>query len=236
MIQLNNVCKAFTNKKQRIKVLDCLNLQVNTGEMIAIMGRSGAGKSTLLNIMAGLEHVDEGQYFFHDEALSSKGREALATFRREKIGFIMQHYPLIDTKNVTENVALPLLYGKHPKKDAMSQAKKMLANLDIGYLEDQSIETLSGGEAQRVAIARALIQDPELILADEPTGSLDEEAEKDILDLCVHLNRAGKTFIIVTHDSVVAERCHKIYKLEDGRCLESPTGLIKKPLKSDDTC
>ncbi|WP_350344574.1 ABC transporter ATP-binding protein [Proteinivorax tanatarense] len=220
MIKLDNVSKSFSNKGQKIKVLSNFNLKIKCGEMISIMGRSGSGKSTLLNIIAGLEKIDEGQYIFNNENLSSKGPAELAVFRREKIGFILQNYPLIDTKNVIENVALPLQYGKASKKEALKQAKKMLANLDISYLENKSVDTLSGGEAQRVGIARALIKDPEVILADEPTGSLDEDTEKEILDLLVHLNNQGKTMVIVTHDSSVAEKCKSKYKIENGRCIK----------------
>lgn len=145
----------------------------------------------------------------------------MAQFRRQKIGFILQHYPLIDSKNVFDNVALPLRYGKYPKKEIKARIKQQLLALGLDHLEERWPEMLSGGEAQRVAIARALIQQPELILADEPTGSLDEASEEEILTLFKELNQQGKTVILVTHDRRVAETCHKIYYIRDGICVSS---------------
>jgi putative ABC transport system ATP-binding protein len=220
VIQVQELKKSYTVGKRKIEVLKGIDLQVNKGDMIAIMGRSGSGKSTLLNILAGLDRADSGMYLYDEERISDKKLDELAYFRRQKIGFILQNYPLIDSKNVFDNVALPLRYSKHSRQDIEDKVSQMLSALGIAHLPDRWIDMLSGGEAQRVAIARALIQQPELILADEPTGSLDEETEKEILALCKELNQQGKTIIVVTHDQQVASICHKVYHVRDGRCVQ----------------
>lgn len=222
MIQLKEIKKTYFMGKQQIEVLKGIDLEVNKGEMIAIMGRSGSGKSTLLNILAGLDKPDHGIYLYQQETIHEKTLNDLAEFRRKRIGFILQNYPLIDSKNVFDNVALPLKYSNIPKKEMTDKVTTMLSTLRIEYVQSRSVDMLSGGEAQRVAIARALIQQPELILADEPTGSLDEESETEILALCKQLNDEGKTLIIVTHNPHVAEICHKKYKIHDGKLIMMP--------------
>ncbi len=220
MIEVKALEKSYTIGKKKVDILKGIDLEVNRGEMIAIKGRSGAGKSTLLNILAGLDQADRGVYWYDGERISDKTLNELAHFRRQNIGFILQHYhPLIDSKNVFENVALPLQYGNYAKKEIEQRVEELLSTLGINHLIDRWPEMLSGGEAQRVAIARALIQQPELILADELTGSLDDESEKDILALCKQLNEHGKTIIIVTHDQQVASICHQTYSIQNGKCI-----------------
>ncbi|UTR16944.1 ABC transporter ATP-binding protein [Salipaludibacillus sp. LMS25] len=216
MIQLENIQKSYKNNP----VLSGFNLNVSEGEMIAIMGRSGVGKSTLLNILAGLEKADKGKYLYKNQSIHKKNINSLATFRRDNIGFILQNYPLIDSKNVFDNIALPLKYSKVPKDIIHHKVTKILIELEIIDCKDKGPTMLSGGQAQRVAIARALIQDPELILADEPTGSLDEESEENVMSLCEDLNNKGKTVIIVTHDREVAEKCRQIYYIKNGECVQ----------------
>lgn len=184
--------------------------------MLAIMGRSGAGKSTLLHILAGLEKPNGGSYYFQDKDITQLSYKELALFRKNNIGFILQNHALIEDKNIFDNVALPLLYGKASKKEIYSKVLKILQEMGLEDKVDQYPSELSGGEAQRIAIARALINDPDLILADEPTGSLDEETEQTILNLFTQLNRIGKTFILVTHDETVANVCNRVIRLKDG--------------------
>lgn len=232
MIQLKGLCKSYLDGKKKLEVLKGIDLDVKKGDMIAIMGRSGSGKSTLLNILAGLEQIDSGEYVYDQERINDKSLNELADFRRRKIGFILQNYPLIDSKNVFDNVALPLRYSKQSKKEIHEKVTNLLSSLHIEHLKDRWIDMLSGGEAQRVAIARALVQNPELILADEPTGSLDEKSEKEVLTLCKTLNEQGKTLILVTHHPQVASICQKTYTIRDGECFLSEN-IAEQVLNSD---
>lgn len=218
MIKIKNLSKCYSIGNTKIDVLKNINLEVNQGEMIAIMGRSGSGKSTLLNILAGLLKADGGTYFYDEENMNKMGLEQSANFRRRNIGYVVQDSALIDSKNVFDNIALPLRYSKSSKKDIEKKVAFVLAALEIKNLQYNSVDTLSGGELQRVAIARALIQNPKLILADEPTGSLDEQTEDEVLSLFKDLNQQGKTIIIVTHNQQVADMCHKTYSIKNGEC------------------
>ncbi|CCC86237.1 methionine import ATP-binding protein metN (plasmid) [Paenibacillus polymyxa M1] len=219
MIQIKNLRKYYSVGNRKIDVLKDINLEVNQGDMIAIMGRSGSGKSTLLNIMAGLLKAEGGTYFYGNENVNEMSLEQSANFRRKNIGYVVQNSALIDSKNVFDNIALPLRYTKSSKADIDKKVAFVLAALDIKPLQYNSIDTLSGGELQRIAIARALIQNPKLILADEPTGALDEQTEIEVLSLFKELNQQGKTIIIVTHNQQVAERCHKIYSIKNGELV-----------------
>ncbi|MEI3614840.1 ABC transporter ATP-binding protein [Pseudogracilibacillus sp. SO30301A] len=216
LIQLKNIQKSY----KKNSVLKGLNLEVEQGEMIAIMGRSGVGKSTLLNIIAGIDKPDKGAYLYKNQPIHNQSINSLASFRRDNIGFILQNNPLIDSKNVFNNIALPLEYSRVSKEMIQKKVTNVLTNLEILNCKDKYPSMLSGGEAQRVAIARALVQDPEVILADEPTGSLDEESEENVMNLCQELNKEGKTVIIVTHDRRIAEKCEKIYNIKNGKCAE----------------
>ncbi|MGC5326768.1 ABC transporter ATP-binding protein [Brevibacillus sp. SYSU BS000544] len=224
MININGLKKSYLVGTKPFEVLRGIDLEVKSGDMIAIMGRSGSGKSTLLNIIAGLDKCENGTYLYNDQNVSNMNHSELANFRKKNIGFILQNYALIDSKNVFQNVALPLYYSKKSKKEIQEKVEHTLLLLGIEELMYKSIEMLSGGEMQRVAIARALIQDAELILADEPTGSLDEQTEKEILSIFKDLNKQGKTIIIVTHDQQVADICHKTYLIKEGRCLAVTMG------------
>ncbi|PFU79033.1 peptide ABC transporter ATP-binding protein [Bacillus cereus] len=216
MIKLINLEKTYTVGKKQHYVLRGIDLIVERGEMLAVMGRSGAGKSTLLHILAGLEKTNSGSYYFQEKNITNLNYKELALFRKNNIGFILQNHALIEDKNIFDNVALPLLYGKASKSEIRSKVLKILQELGLEDKIDQYPSELSGGEAQRIAIARALINDPDLILADEPTGSLDEDTERTILNLFTQLNRLGKTFILVTHDETVANICNRVIRLKDG--------------------
>ena len=212
MIKLTEINKSYKMRH----VLDGLNLEVKTGESIAIQGRSGSGKTTLINILAGLLTAYHGDYYFEDGKMTNLSDGKRAKFRREKIGIITQHFDLLEDRNVKANILLGLAHLKLGRKDRKEKVKKMLDYMGLAGYERKRIGELSGGEKQRVAIARALIKEPKIIIADEPTGSLDEETRDQILDLFKKMMTDGAQFIIVTHDDDVAKICEKVYDLKKG--------------------
>ncbi|MGE7998687.1 ABC transporter ATP-binding protein [Lysinibacillus sp. NPDC093190] len=216
MITLTKLKKSYSIGKRNQDVLKEINLTVKKGEMLAIKGRSGTGKSTLLHILGGLEQATSGNYYFYDTDITELSYKETTSWRKENIGFILQNYALIEEKNIFDNVSLPLLYSKKSKGEVKSKVFSLLKQLGLEDKAFQYPRELSGGQAQRVAIARALINEPELILADEPTGSLDEETEKLILNIFKKINQEGKTFILVTHDETVSAICDRIVKIKDG--------------------
>lgn len=215
IIEVSNLCKNFKDGRAKKSILQNLNLNVNTGQTIAITGRSGCGKTTLLNIIGCLLEFNSGSLIIDGINISSLSSDKLADYRKETFGFITQNFNLLDDRNVFENVALPLYYGSVKKDIIKENVKNMLAALNISSLEKKSITTLSGGEKQRVAIARALIKQPKIILADEPTGALDEKTEQDILNIFSNLKKNGITLIIVTHNEKVTKYCDVVYELKD---------------------
>lgn len=217
MITLKDLRKSYEVGERQVDVLNGLDLEIKQGDMLAIMGRSGSGKSTLLNILAGLDTADSGVYQYKQVYISEMNGNQRAQFRKKHIGFIVQNFALIDSKNVFENIALPLRYSKLSRGEIRDRVDRVLADLRITELQSKAVDTLSGGEMQRVAIARALIQNPDLILADEPTGALDEQTEAEILDIFAKLNQQGKTLVVVTHDQVVANYCQQIYYMQEGK-------------------
>ena len=216
LIKFKQVSKAFESGKQSKQVLNEIDLTIKENELVMITGRSGSGKTTLLNIIAGLDKPTSGSYFYKDIDITKKNYKQLASFRQHRIGIILQNYPLIDEKNVLENVRIPLWNSGLTQEE---KNRRVIKLLDYVGLEDKLSaypKELSGGEAQRVATARALINDPHCILADEPTGSLDEESEQIIFDLLSDLHRRGKTIIIVTHNKELAEQGQRQIQLHNG--------------------
>lgn len=221
MIQCKDLCKDFyLSNKRIVHVLKGIDFHVNKGEMVAIKGASGSGKSTLLHILGCLDRPSSGTYSLNGEDTKRLSQGRLAILRNQKIGFVMQHFSLIEDENALKNVEVPLYFSREPQRYIKEKALIQLQNLGIEHLAQTEVCKLSGGEKQRVAIARALIRDPELILADEPTGALDSENTKRIMEIFANLHAQGKTILIVTHEDDVASRCEKTMIIQDGMITE----------------
>lgn len=221
ILALNNIYKNYGKDNNEVKALRSIDFQVEKGELIAIMGPSGCGKSTLLNILGCIDSPSKGEYFIDGNLIDFRKINSLSEIRNMKISFIFQNFALIKEVTVLENVMLPLKFRSMKYKDKLNAAKKYLAELDILELEKKYVDELSGGQQQRVAIARALTQETEIILADEPTGALDEENNIKIMKILRELNeKHGKTIIIVTHNSFVAGYCKRILHMKDGEWVK----------------
>ena len=210
MIELKNITKKFENKT----VFANFNLQIDQNEMVAIIGPSGSGKSTLLNILGLIDKVDDGDYQF-EQYINIKPNSRLAQkIIREKISYLFQNFALIEEDTVLQNLLLALKYVKQSKKEKTEIITAALQKVGLSEYLNSKIYELSGGQQQRIAVARAIIKPSELVLADEPTGSLDSKNRDEIIKLLLELNDAGKTVIVVTHDSHVAEKCHRVLELK----------------------
>lgn len=215
LIELNNICKSFKTGDRTTTVHNDLSFSVDKGELVAIMGKSGCGKTTLLNILAGVDFPDSGSYLFDGEEVKIRNTSDGIKFRRNKIGMILQHFALINDYTVFENVELGLWETGLSRSGRKAKTNAVLERLGISDLAGSYPDVLSGGEKQRVAIGRAIIGDPLLVLADEPTGSLDSETEKNIIGLLRDLNsELETTFVIVTHDDEVAASCNRVITLQ----------------------
>lgn len=224
-ISLNKVYKSYGKDSTLVQALKNINLTISSGDLVAIIGISGSGKSTLLNIIGGIDKVSSGEILFNNEKIHDLNDLERAKFRNENIGFIFQNFALFSDYNVIENIELPAIYSallknkKYDKNYIKTKITELLESLSITELKNKKINELSGGQQQRVAIARALINEPNIILADEPTGSLDARSSMEIMDIFKRLNDMGKTIIIVTHDEKIAYSCKKIIKVEDGEII-----------------
>lgn len=221
LISVQAVTKSFTKGKTKITPLENLSLEIPRGEFLSLMGPSGSGKTTLLNLIAGIDTPTSGQILINDQDIAGLTRAQLTRWRARHVGYIFQLYHLVPILSAYENVELPLLLGKLGKSE---RRKKILSALDLVGLADRADHRpseLSGGQEQRVAIARAIVHDPELVVADEPTGDLDRESADAILDLLNTLaTRHGKTIVMVTHDPKASAAAHRSLQLEKGRFLE----------------
>lgn len=210
MIELKNITKKFENKT----VFANFNLQINQNEMVAIIGPSGSGKSTLLNILGLIDKVDDGDYQFEQYTNIKPNSRLAQKIIREKISYLFQNFALIEEDTVLQNLLLALKYVKQSKKEKTEIITAALQKVGLSEYLNSKIYELSGGQQQRIAVARAIIKPSELVLADEPTGSLDSKNRDEIIKLLLELNAAGKTVIVVTHDSHVAEKCHRVLELK----------------------
>lgn len=216
MIEFRDVRKHYRSGSQKSDVLRGVNFRVEQGEYVAIMGKSGSGKSTLLNLLGTLDILDSGEYELAGKSVHKMSRGRRAALRNKEIGFVFQHFQLIPNLSVYQNVLLPLTYGRKRLGKKKSRVLELLDEVGILDKKGQKPDRLSGGEKQRVAIARALVNEPGLILADEPTGSLDEETTESILSLFDKVHKNGATIIVITHDLEVAERADRILRLQNG--------------------
>ncbi|PYS26385.1 MAG: hypothetical protein DMG11_20150 [Acidobacteria bacterium] len=220
MISLKKVSKVFEGKRKAV-ALEKVDLQIEKGQVVSIVGPSGSGKSTLLNLIGGLDRPTSGEIEIEGEKLGELSDDDLTRVRRDKIGFVFQFFNLLPTLNSLENVALPLHLRKWPRKKIEERAKELLEMVQLGHRIEHLPDELSGGERQRVAIARALAVFPPILLADEPTGNLDTRTGQEILKLMEDLHtRLGSTVLIVTHDLDVAKRSSRTVALRDGRIVE----------------
>ena len=220
MLKINNLHKSYKMGESSLHVLKGIDLHVDKGEMVAIMGSSGSGKSTLLNIIGILDELDSGEYILDGIEIKDLNEKKAAQYRNKFLGFVFQSFNLINFKNALENVALPLYYQGLKRRE---RQEKAMFHLDKVGLKDWSLHLpneLSGGQKQRVAIARALASEPKLLLADEPTGALDSATSHEIMQFLQQLNDEGKTILIVTHEEDISLMCKRIVRLKDGVIME----------------
>ena len=221
MIELKKINRHFKNGDETNHILKDIDIHIDEGEFIAIMGPSGSGKSTLINILGFIDRGYEGDYLFNGDNYKKASDNRLATIRNLTVGFVFQNFKLIQNNTILENVSIPLIYNGMSSKDRKAKVLKGLEDVGLHQKEDLLPNKLSGGQQQRVAIARAIINEPKFIIADEPTGALDSKTSKDIMDLFVSLNKEkGTTMIMVTHDREVANKADRIIHILDGRVRE----------------
>ena len=220
MIQLKDICKFYQVGDDRVRALDHANLHIHPHEFVSIIGPSGSGKSTMMNIIGCLDVADAGEYLLDGLPIESYSENQLAKIRNEKIGFVFQQYNLIPKLTAEENVELPLIYQKVPKKERMERVKEALDKVNM-YPRAKHLPTeLSGGQQQRVSIARAIVTRPKLILADEPTGALDSKTSKEIIDIFHDLHSQGNTIVLITHDGGIAKQAQRSIHILDGQISE----------------
>lgn len=220
IIKLENISKVYSTKEIETLALENVNLEVNKGDFLSVMGPSGCGKSTMLNIMGLLDIPNEGTVTINDTNTSRMKDKAMAEFRNKTLGFVFQSFHLVSSLNVLDNVELPLLYRKMSGSERTRRAKEVLEKVGLAHRTKHFPSQLSGGQCQRVAIARALVGQPEVILADEPTGNLDSKMGTEIMDLLFQLNNEGTTIVMVTHDEHIAKQTKRIVRFFDGRRVQ----------------
>ena len=227
LIETRRLSKSYQRGKETVAALRGVDLTIDEGEFVTVMGPSGCGKSTLLHLLGGIDRPTSGQISVDGRDLASMSEEELTRFRKENVGFVFQFYNLLPTLSALENVELPLVAQRHPRRDRRQMARAALRAVGLDHRFDHKPGELSGGQQQRVAIARAMVAEPKLVLADEPTGDLDSESARVVVDLMKELNeRLGLTFVVVTHDPVVAEQGRRMIRLKDGEIAESDAGRV----------
>lgn len=220
MIKLDKIIKIYNLKKaNEYEALHGVSCEISDGEMVAIIGKSGAGKSTLLHILACIDSYQSGEYTIDGTLVKNLSEGQYAKIRNEKIGIVMQDFALVEDFSALENVLIPLDFAKKKIKNKKEKALEALKAVGMGDLSKKPCNKLSGGQKQRVAIARAIVNEPAMILADEPTGALDTKTSAEIMELFKRLNKEGKTVVIVTHDPKVAEQCSRVIEVSDGKII-----------------
>jgi len=220
MILIKNLHKSYKMGSNSLHVLKGIDLKIEEGELVAIMGSSGSGKSTLLNILGMLDNADKGSYYLDNVLIENLDENKAAKYRNKFLGFVFQSFNLINYKNALENVALPLYYQGLSRKERQKQALEYLDNVSLKPWATHLPSELSGGQKQRVAIARAMASRPKVLLADEPTGAVDSTTSSEIMGLIQKINDEGKTILVVTHEDDIAKMCKRIIKLKDGVIVE----------------
>jgi len=227
LIETRRLSKSYQRGQEKVEALRGVDLTIDEGEFVTVMGPSGCGKSTLLHLLGGIDRPTSGQISVDGRDLASMSEEELTRFRKENVGFVFQFYNLLPTLSALENVELPLVAQRHPRRDRRQMARAALRAVGLDHRFDHKPGELSGGQQQRVAIARAMVAEPKLVLADEPTGDLDSESARVVVDLMKELNeQLGLTFVVVTHDPVVAEQGRRMIRLKDGEIAESDAGRV----------
>ncbi len=216
LISLKNICRSYRNGEQELQVLKNINLEIGEGEFVAIMGPSGSGKSTLMNTIGMLDTPTSGEYYLEGQEVARLGEKQLAQVRNQQIGFVFQQFFLLSKMDAVQNVELPLIYAGVPAAQRRKLAEEYLSKVELTDRIHHFPSELSGGQKQRVAIARALVNDPSIILADEPTGALDTKTGSQIMELLVELNEEGKTIIMVTHEPEIAAYAKRQIVIRDG--------------------
>ncbi len=216
LIEISGLKKFYTVGTQTIKALQGVSLTIHKGEYVAIMGPSGSGKSTLMNLIGALDTPTHGTYILNDFDVSHMEDEQLAEVRNKEIGFVFQTFNLLPRNSALDNVILPLIYAGMPKAERTERGKQVLKSVGLESRMTHKPNELSGGQRQRVAVARALVNNPSIILADEPTGNLDSKTSVDIMRLFDRIHKQGNTVIVVTHEEDIARHAHRIIKLKDG--------------------
>jgi putative ABC transport system ATP-binding protein len=222
MIKIRNLCKSFQRPGEALlKVLHEVDFSVGEGEFVAIVGPSGSGKTTLMNILGLLDRPDSGEYELQGKSVATLSPEERARVRNEAIGFVFQQFHLLPRTTATENVELPMLYSARSDADIHKRAREALCRVGLEERLTHYRSELSGGQQQRVAIARAMVNDPAVVLADEPTGNLDQKSGRQIMELFGELNRNGSTILLITHDNAVANAASRIVHIDDGQLTEA---------------
>ncbi|MCX7156943.1 MAG: ABC transporter ATP-binding protein [Rhodocyclales bacterium] len=220
LIRVEELAKEYRMGNNVVPALCGVSLEIAAGEFVAVMGPSGSGKSTFMNLLGCLDHPSGGRYWLDGQEVSQLSGDELARVRNRKLGFVFQHFNLLARTSALDNVALPLLYSEMPPNERTQHAKQRLAQVGLAERMDHHPAQLSGGQQQRVAIARALVNDPRLVLADEPTGALDSRTSVEIMALLQQLNREGITIVVVTHEHDIAHFAGRIISFRDGKIIE----------------
>lgn len=219
LIHIEDLHKAYILGQQRVRALDGVSLNIAAGEFLAIMGASGSGKSTLLNVIGGLDHPTGGHIWVGDDDLTTLNEPALCAYRRRRVGFIFQKFNLLNAQTALENVEFPMVFAGVPEKARRARAHAALEAVRLSDRLQHRPAELSGGQQQRVAVARAIVHNPDILLADEPTGNLDSHTSAEILELLTGLNQQGRTVLLVTHDERIAAYANRTIRMQDGQIV-----------------